>query len=342
MGVAIVRSVLRMLRTSICTRATLQLEIFALRHQLHVLERARPRRILLRRSDRVVWVWLSRIWQDWRAALIIVKPETVLAWHRRGFRLFWRWRSRTRLGRPGVLPDVRTLIRTMSEANPLWGASRIHGELLKLGIDVSQASVAKYMAPRRRPPSQTWRTFLANHMGQIAAADFFVVPTATCRLLFVLVILAHERRRIAHVAVTDHPTAAWTAQQLREAFPWNNVPRYLVRDRDSVFHAWATTATAMDIREVITAARSPSQNAYAERLIGSIRRECLDHVIVWNKGGLRRVLQAYVAYYQRSRTHLSLDKDSPVPRETAPPSAGCLVAIPQVGGLHHRYERRAA
>jgi len=210
----------------------------------------------------------------------------------------------------------------MSHDNPLWGAPRVHGELLKLGMDVSQATVAKYMTRSQRPPSQTWRTFLANHMGQIAAADFFVVPTATCRLLLVLVILAHERRRIVHVAVTDHPTAAWTAQQLREAFPWNDVRPYLVRDRDSVFHAWAATATAMDIREVITAARSPWQNAYAERLIGSIRRECLDHVIVWNKRGLRRVLQAYVAYYQRSRTHLSLDKDSPVPRAVAPPSAG--------------------
>jgi putative transposase len=230
----------------------------------------------------------------------------------------------------------------MSQDNPLWGAPRVHGELLKLGVDVSQATVAKYMTRSQRPPSQTWRTSLANHLGQIAAADFFVVPTATCRLLFVLVILAHERRRIVHVAVTDHPSAAWTAQQLREAFPWNDVPRYLVRDRDSVFHAWATTATGMDIREVITAPRSPWQNAYAERLIGSIRRECLDHVIVWNKRGLRRVLQAYVAYYQRSRTHLSLDKDSPVPRAVAPPSAGCVVAIPQVGGLHHRYERRAA
>jgi putative transposase len=230
----------------------------------------------------------------------------------------------------------------MSQANSLWGAPRIHGELLKLGVNVSQATVAKYMARRRRPPSQTWRTFLANHLDQIAAADFFVVPTATYRLLFVLVILAHERRRVVHVAITDPPTAAWTAQQLREAFPWNDAPRYLLRDRDAAFHAWATTATAMEIEEVVTAPRSPWQNAYAERLIGSIRRECLDHVIVWNARGLRRVMNSYVAYYQRSRTHLALDKDSPVPRETAAPSNGRVVAIPQVGGLHHRYERRAA
>jgi transposase InsO family protein len=256
---------------------------------------------------------------------------TVIAWHRQGFRLFWTWKSRRRIGRPTVPADVRALIRTMAKANPLWGAPRIHGELLKLGIDVSQATVAKYAVRHRRPPSQSWRTFLANHIGQIAAADFFVVPTATCRLLFVLVILAHERRRVAHVGVTDHPTAAWTAQQLREAFPWNEAPRYLLRDRDSAFQAWTTTA-----------ARSPWQNAYAERLIGSIRRECLDHLIVLNERGLRRVLNAYVTYYLRSRTHVSLDKDAPISRPVAPPADGDIVAIPQVGGLHHWYERRAA
>jgi len=340
--ISVLISLLLTARSSLRSRAALQLEVLALHHQLQVLNRSRPRRVRLAPMDRLLWAWLSHVWRDWRAALILVQPNTVVAWHRRGFRVFWAWKTRRRVGRPTIPADIRTLIRTMSQDNPLWGAPRVHGELLKLGVDVSQATVTKYMTRSHRPPSQTWRTFLGNHLGQIAAADFFVVPTATCRLLFVLVILAHERRRLVHVAVTDHPTAAWTAQQLREAFPWNDVPRYLVRDRDSVFHAWATMATAMDIREVITAPRSPWQNAYAERLIGSIRRECLDHVIVWNTRGLRRVLQAYVEYYQRSRTHLSLDKDSPVPRAVAPPSAGCVVAIPQVGGLHHRYERRAA
>jgi transposase InsO family protein len=242
--------------------------------------------------------------------------------------------------RPTVPAEVCALVRTMSKVNPLWGAPRIHGELLKLGFDVSQATVAKYMVRHRQPPSQTWRTFLRNHIGQIAAADFFVVPTATCRLLFVLVILAHERRLVIHLGVTDHPTAAWTAQQLREGFPWNDAPRYLVRDRDAAFHAWATTAKAMDIHEVVTAARSPWQNAYAERLIGSIRRECLDHVIVWNERGLRRLLHMYIAYYSRSRTHLSLKKDAPISRHVASPADGDIVAIPQVGGLHHRYEPR--
>jgi putative transposase len=230
----------------------------------------------------------------------------------------------------------------MARANPLWGAPRIEGELLKLGIDVCQATVAKYMVRPRRPPSQTWHTFLANHIAQVMAADSFVVPTATCRLLFVLVILAHERRRVVHVAVTEHPTAAWTAQQLREAFPWDRAPRYLLRDRDHAFHAWANTATAMDIQEVLTAPRSPWQNAYVERFIGSARRECLDHVLVFNATGLQRLMKRYCAYYEQSRTHLSLNKDTPIPRPIAALVDGRVVAIPQVGGLHHRYDRQAA
>lgn len=273
---------------------------------------------------------------------MIVKPETVVAWHRRSLRLFWTWKSRRRVGRPGVPPDVRQLIRTMAEANPLWGAPRIHGELLKLGIAVSQATVAKYMPRHRRPPSQNWRAFLTNHVGQVMAADFFVVPTATCRLLFVLVILAHQRRRVVHVAVTAHPTAAWTAQRFREAFPEDEVPRYLIRDRDAAFAGIGPTATGMGIHEVLTAPRSPWQNAYAERVIGSIRRECLNHVIVVNEIGLSRILKQYLVYYHQSRTHLSLAKDSPQPRPIEPLPLGPIVASPQVGGLHHRYDRRAA
>jgi putative transposase len=178
----------------------LQLEILALRHQLQVIERSRPRRVQLTACDRVLWVWLSRIWYEWRTVLVIVRPETLIGWHRRGFRLYWAWKGRRRLGRPSVPREVRALIRTMSQANPLWGVPRIHGELLRLGIQVSQASVAKYMRRRSKPPSQSWRTFLTNHFEQITAADFFVVPTVTGRLLFVLVMLAHHRRRVVHVA----------------------------------------------------------------------------------------------------------------------------------------------
>jgi putative transposase len=340
---SVLLSLLLTLRTSARSRAALQLEILALRHQLQVLQRARPRRLRLAKADRWLWVVLSRAWTEWRPALLIVKSETVIAWHRQGFRLWWAWRSRRGMGRPTVPANVRSLIRTMAQANPCWGAPRIHGELLKLGIDVSQATVAKYMGRRSQPPSQTWRTFLRNHVGQIVAADFFVVPTATYRLLFVLVVLAHDRRRIRHVAVTAHPTAAWTTQQLREAFPWEEAPRYLIHDRDHAFERLETTAKAMGIEEVLTAPRSPWQNAFVERFIGSVRRECLDHVILFNEAGLLRLMTLYSSYHERSRTHLSLDKDAPIPRPITPLTDGAaVVAIPEVGGLHHRYELRAA
>jgi transposase InsO family protein len=285
-------SLLATLRGSVRSRAALHLELLALRHQVQVLQRSKPRRLHLAPADRWFWAWLSHVWRDWRTALVIVKPETVIAWHRHGFRLFWAWKSRRPTGRPRVSSETRALIRKMAHENPLWGAPRIHGELLKLGVQVSQATVAKYMGRPATPPSQSWRTFLANHVQQIAAADFFVVPSATYRLLFVLVILAHERRRVVHVAVTRHPTAAWTAQQLREAFPWDQMPRYLLHDRDLAFQSLIGTAKAMGINDVRTAPRSPWQNAYVERFIGSIRRECLDHVIVLNAAGLRTILKS--------------------------------------------------
>jgi transposase InsO family protein len=285
---------------------------------------------------------LARFWSGWRATLVIVQPETVIAWHRRGFRLWWTWKSRRRPGRPTVPADIRILIRTMAEANPRWGAPRIHGELLKLGIDVCQATVAKYMGRRRQPPSQTWRTFLSNHVDQIVAADFFVVPTVTCRLLFVLVLLAHDRRRIRHVAVTAHPTAAWTVQQIREAFPWDEAPRYLLHDRDHAFDTLGTTAKAMGIEDVVTAPHAPWQNPFVERFVGSARRECFDHVIAFNEAGVRTLMMRYGSYYESARTHLALDKDAPIPRPVMAPGEGDIVAIPEVGGLHHRYERRAA
>ena len=307
------------------------LEIIALRHQLAVVNRSRRPRRRFTTADRILWAWLSRSWRGWRSAVHIVTPETVIAWHRRGFRLFWTRKSRRRTGRPGVPRDVRALICEVSIANPLWGAPRIHGELQKLGISVSQSTVAKYMRRHPRPPSQTWRTFVTNHASQIMAADLFVVPTITFRLLFVLVILGHDRRRIVHVAVTDRPTATWTAQQLRNAFPDNEAPRYLLHDRDTVFTDVANTIAAMNIEAVRTAPRSPWQNAFVERVIGSIRRECLDHIIVVDAVGLQRVLTRYVTYYMRSRTHLALEKDAPIARPVAPPSAGRIIATPLSG-----------
>jgi transposase InsO family protein len=239
--------------------------------------------------------------------------------------------------------EIRDLIRRMSQANPLWGAPRIHGELLKLGIDVAQSTVAKYLRRQRKPPSQAWRTFLANHVEQLASIDFFTVPTATFRVLFVFVVLSHERRRVVHFGVTEHPTEEWTMQQIREAFPWDQAPRYVLRDRDAIYgRDFAAMTREMGMEEVLTAPRSPWQNPFAERLVGSIRRECLDHIIVWDQRSLRRTLRSYFAYYQRSRTHLALAKDAPEHRAVEPPQQGRVVAIPQVGGLHHRYQRRAA
>ena len=258
-----------------------------------------------------------------------------------GFRLYWRWKSRTgRPGRPAIQKEVRDLIRNMSQANPLWGAPRIHGELLKLGIDVCETTIAKYMVRASKPPSQVWRAFLNNHLTQIVAVDFFVVPTITYRILFVFVVLAHERRRIVDFNVTAHPTAEWTAQQITKAFPWDTASRFLLRDRDKRYgKAFRERTGAMGIKEVLIAPRSPWQNPYAERLIGSIRRERLNHFIVFNESGLRRILRSYFDYYQCSRTHLALEKE---PRTTQPPESGNVVALPLLGGLHHRYERRAA
>jgi putative transposase len=257
--------------------------------------------------------------------------------------LYWSWRSRHPQGRPSVSKEVIDLIRKMSLANPRWGAPRIHGELLKLGLEIAESTVAKYMVRRRKPPSQTWRTFLANHSKTLVSSDFFVVPTAFFKVFFVFVILSHDRRRPVHVAVTEYPTSEWVAHQLFEAFPWDSAPRYLLRDRDGSYgEKFSEAARRLGIREVLTAAQSPWQNSYVERLIGSIRRECLDHVIVLNESGLRRILKSYFEYYEHSRTHLSLAKDAPVARPIQPVEMGRIVAIPQVGGLHHRYERVAA
>ena len=231
----------------------------------------------------------------------------------------------------------------MRAANPLWGAPRIHGELLKLGFTVSQSTVANYLGRRDDPPSQTWRTFLTNHVSQLASIDFFTVPTATFRVLLVFVVVSHDRRRIVHLNVTAHPTPAWTAQQLREAWPWDTAPRFVIRDRDGIYGPELHDVThAMDVEEVPTAPRSPWQNPFVEWVIGSLRRECLDHVIVWNERSLRRSLIEYLTYYHESRTHLSLDKDAPVPRAVQPSTCGTIVQVPHLGGLHHHDERRAA
>jgi putative transposase len=321
----------------------LALENLALRQQLAVYKRT-AKRPQLRRGERLFWICLSRVWTKWRADLVIVAPDTVLRWQRHRFRLHWTTLSgRPAGGRPPVSPEIRALVRQMAAANPLWGAPRIHGELLKLGIDIGERTVSRLIPKRRTPPSQTWRTFLTNHVRDLVSIDFFTVPTAGWRVLFVLVVLAHHRRRVLHFNVTEHPTAAWTAQQLVEAFPNDSVPSYLLRDRDSVYgHAFRHRVKGLGIREVRTASHSPWQNPFAERLIGSIRRECLDHVLVLSERHLHRILTRYLAYYHRARTHLALDKDAPDGRPIEPPALGTIMSIPEVGGLHHRYVRRAA
>jgi transposase InsO family protein len=320
------------------SRASLEAEILTLRQQLSVLRRKAPKRIVFNNCDRLIFSALYRIAPGIAKALAIVEPETVIRWHRTGFRLFWRWKSRSRAGRPKVPLEIQQLIREMSLANPLWGAPRIHGELLKLGVDIGQTSVAKYMAKRRRPPSQGWRTFVRNHAYGIASIDLFVVPTISFRILYGLLILRHDRREILCLNVTGHPTAEWLARQLTEAFGWEAAPKYLIRDRDSIYgEIFKRRVHAMGIRDRPTSFRSPWQNGHAERLIGSIRRECLDHVVIFNDRHLRHVLLTYAQYYNQVRTHLALDKDAPIGRAVL--SVGAITSTPLLGGLHHHYVR---
>lgn len=247
-------------------------ENLALRQQLAIMKRQCPRP-RLRTVDRFFWFWLSRIWLHRRKALLVVRPATVVGWHRQGFRLFWTWISRRKQsGRAGVSPEVRDLIRKMAIANPFWGAPRIHGELLKLGIEVSERTVSRLMPQQRKPPSQTWKVFLNNHVKDLVSIDFFTVPTISFRVLFVFMVLSNHRRRVAHFNVTEHPTAGWTGQQMVEAFPEDTAPRYLLRDRDKIYGCdFRERVRGMGIEEVPTAPASAWQRAYVERLIGSVR-----------------------------------------------------------------------
>ena len=320
------------------TRARLEAEIVLLRHQVSVLRQRVPSKPKLTVADRLLFVWLYRLFPSVLNAVAIIQPETVIRWHRTGFRLYWRWKSRSQGGRPRIAGEIRRLVREMSLANRLWGAPRIHGELLKLGIDVAQSTVAKYMVRSGRGRSQTWKTFLDNHSAGIGAMDFLIVPTVGFRLLFVLVILRHERRQLISLSVTAHPTADWIARQITDAFPWDEAPEYMIRDRDGCCgQAVTKRLAAMGIRDHPTARRSPSQNGHAERLIGSIRRECLDHIVVFGEAHLRRILAGYAGYYNELRTHLSLGKDSPRRRQVQ--RLGQLAAQPILGGLHHQYCR---
>ncbi len=343
--VTLLLRLLRLLPLLCGAHRQLALENLALRHQLAVYKDtvARPK---VRRSDRLFWVALSSVWAGWRQALVIVSPNTVLRWQRRRFCEHWtKLSARPTAGRPPVNAEIKALVTRMAAANPLWGAPRIHGELLRLGIDVSERTVSRLMPKRRPRPSQTWRTFLANHVRDLVSLDFFTVPTARLRVLFVLVVLAHDRRRVVHFNVTEHPTAHWTAQQIVDAFPDDSGPSYLLRDRDSVYgHVFRHRVKGMGIGEVLTAPHCPWQNPFAERLIGSIRRECLNHVLVLGERHLRRTLARYFAYYHAARTHLSLDKDAPDGRPIEPPESNMLMrngATTVVNSARTRKRRRS-
>ena len=320
------------------SKSRLEAENAVLRHQLIVLRRKVRGRVRLTNNDRWFLIQLHRWFPSTLQVLTIVQPETLLRWHRAGFRCYWRWKSRSRGGRPQIETDLRALIRQMSIENPLWGAPRIHGELLKLGFEVAQSSVAKYMVNRRGPPSQGWRTFLRNHAPDIAAMDLFVVPTIDFDLLYAFVIVGLGRRDLVWINVTTSPTAEWIARQLTEAFPWDTAPLYLIRDHDRIYGSIvARRMRAMGIRDKPIAPASPWQNGFAERLIGSIRRECVDHFIVLGEAHLRRTLQTYAYYYNDIRTHRSLDKDAPVPRPVQ--RIGSINSHSILGGLHHHYVR---
>jgi transposase InsO family protein len=319
------------------SRCRLEAENLLLRHQLTIALRASPRLRLLG-SDRALLIWMTRLWPSLLDAVRVVQPETVLRWHRAGFKMLWRWKSRHKAGRPKIDHGLRDLIRRMSRENPLWGASRIHGELLMLGFEVAQSTVSKYMVRSGMPPSQNWKTFLRNHAQAIAAIDLCVVPTLTFDLLFAFLVLGHGRRQLLWFEVTRHPTAEWLARQITEAFPWTSAPTYLVRDNDRAYgHVFTSRMRAMGIRDRPISPGSPWQNGIAERLIGTLRRECLDQVVIFSEMHLRRILSAYAAYYNQARTHMALQKDAPLHR--AVQRSGAIFAIPTLSGLHHQYVR---
>jgi transposase InsO family protein len=320
------------------SRSRLEAENLFLRHQLNIALRRVPPRLRLHGSDRALLVWMTRLWPNLLGMAQVVQPETILRWHRAGFRAFWRWKSRNRAGRPKIDRGLRDLIQRMSKENRLWGASRIHGELLMLGFEVAQSTVSKYMVRVRNPPSQTWKTFLRNHAEAIAAIDMCVVPTVTFDLLFAFLVVGHGRRRLLWFEVTRHPTAEWLARQITEDFPWASAPAYLVRDNDRAYgHVFRSRVRAMGIRDRPISPGSPWQNGYAERLIGTLRRECLDQMLIFGEAHLRQILTSFGSYYNQSRTHLSLLKDAPMGR--AVQRYGTIAATPVLSGLHHRYER---
>jgi len=334
-------SLLAVIRVFFRSRTDTALEVLALRQQVAVLKHKRPRPAL-NSLDRLLWTTLRRFWPRWTDVLVIVKPETVVGWHRAGFRLYWRWRSRPRGGRPRITEEIRDLIRRLADENAGWGAPKIHGELLKLGFIISERTVARYLrrVQRRGDPGKRWLTFLQNHREVIVAFDFFTVPTVTFQLLYCFFVIEHGRCKILHFNVTRHPSADWVVQQLREAFPEASPYRYAILDRDSKFDAEVIKfLKATGLQPKRTSVRAPWQNGISERWVGGCRREILDHVIPLNEAHLRRLIRDYVNYHHDDRIHDSLEKDTPNrrPVEQKPNANSIVISMPRLGGLHHRY-----
>ena len=325
-------------------RRRLLLENLALRQQIAALKRRRPMPRLAV-FDKLFWILARRFWSGWNQALIVVTPETVVRWHRAGFRLYWKLISKVRrpIGRRQIPKEVRELIFRMVAENPTWGAPRIHGELLMLGFDISERTISRWMkrAPRDPEPAKRWLALLRNHREAIAAMDFFTVPTLRFSVLYGFFVISHDRRQILHFNVTKHPTSLWIVQQLREAFPFESGPRFLIFDRDGKYGVEVPAAVrSLKIRPVRTSYQGAWQNGVAERRIESCRRDLLDHVIAVNERHLRRLLSEYLRYYHEDRTHLGLEKGIPHGRTRSTASSRVL-SHDRLGGLHHRYDRAA-
>ena len=318
-------------------KADLIAENISLRQQLGIYKR-KHKRIPIKNSDRIFWIFISKIWLKWKSALVIVKPETVCRWHRNLFKVYWRWKSRGKPGRPKIDKELQQLIRRIQLENPTWSSQRIHGELLKLSFDVSERTVAKYMFRIHKPPSQSWKNFLSNHATKIAAIDFFTVITINFKILYVFVAIEHGRRKILHFNVASKPGSFWAAQQLRETFGWDSPVKYVIRDNDGIYgDVFKQQLKKLGLEDTPTAPHSPWQSPICERVIGTLRRECLNHMIILNENHLRRVLEEFIDYYNSSRTHMSLNKDSP--RGRAVQASGKIVSTSILGGLHHEYKR---
>ena len=335
------RSLFLFLFRSIKTNTQLKLEVIFLTKQLEIYQRTDPK-LKIKASDRFFFSLMKVLLSGWKERLFIVKPNTLIKWHRLGFRLFWKWKSGGEGGRPMMNGEVILLIKKMANENPTWGAPRIHSELLLLGYKISESTVLRYMPKKgKRTNGQNWKTFLKNHSKDIIAIDFLTVPTINFKLMYVLVIIEHHRRKLIHFNVTKNPTSEWTIQQIRNMLFDYEAPKYLIRDRDKKYgNLFTEGINNFGIKQIITAYRSPWQNGYCERVIGTIKRECLDHVIVLNENHLKSILDEYVSYYNKYRPHLGLDKDSPEGR--AVQSEGEIYKVPVINGLHHVYFRQAA